>query len=218
VLGTGIASRTAFSGDAAGVYIAHRVAWRANHEVTSGAQFAVRLPGGTAISSKDLRVNENVRAPQVRLIDENGGQLGVVSIEEALNTAREREIDLVEVAPNADPPVCRLMDYGKYLYERRKKEREARKGQAKVEIKEIRLRPKTDEHDIGHKLRDARRFLNKGAKVKVRINFRGREITHPEVARALLDRVKTELEDVAVVEHSPTMEGRIMLMILAPNK
>lgn len=139
-------------------------------------------------------------------------------IEEALITARQRHIDLVEVAPNADPPVCRLLDYGKYLYERRKKEREARKSQSKVELKEIRLRPKTDEHDIAHKMRDARRFLNKGAKVKVRINFRGREVTHPEVARDLLKRIETELDDIAIVEQSPSMEGRTMLMILAPAK
>lgn len=111
-----------------------------------------------------------------------------------------------------------MLDYGKYLYERRKKEREARKSQSKVELKEIRLRPKTDEHDIAHKMRDARRFLNKGAKVKVRINFRGREVTHPEVARDLLKRIETELDDIAIVEQSPSMEGRTMLMILAPAK
>lgn len=110
------------------------------------------------------------------------------------------------------------MDYGKYLYERRKKEREARKAQAKVEIKEIRLRPKTGEHDIAYKMRDARRFLEKGAKVKVRIQFRGREVTHPEVARRLMEQIEAELEDISVVEQRPAMEGRTMLMILSPNK
>ncbi|MFQ5614618.1 MAG: translation initiation factor IF-3 [Anaerolineae bacterium] len=170
------------------------------------------------MSTKDLRINTSIRAPQVRLITEDGKQLGIVDLEEALDIARQRETDLVEVAPNADPPVCRLMDYGKYLYERRKKEREARKAQAKVEIKEIRLRPKTGEHDIAYKMRDARRFLEKGAKVKVRIQFRGREVTHPEVARRLMEQIEAELEDISVVEQRPAMEGRTMLMILSPNK
>jgi translation initiation factor IF-3 len=125
---------------------------------------------------------------------------------------------LVEVAPNASPPVCRLMDYGKFLYERSKREREARRSQKQTEVKEIRLRPKTGEHDIAYKVRDARRFLQKGAKVKVRIRFRGREITHPEVARDLLNRIADELSDVAIIEKSGAMEGRTMLMILAPDK
>jgi translation initiation factor IF-3 len=137
---------------------------------------------------------------------------------EALQIARERGTDLVEVAPNATPPVCRLMDYGKFLYERSKREREARKSQKQAEVKEIRLRPKTGEHDIAYKVRDARRFLMKGAKVKVRIRFRGREITHPEVAKELLDRIAEDLSDVAVVEQAGQMEGRTMLMILAPAK
>jgi translation initiation factor IF-3 len=152
------------------------------------------------------------------LIDDRGGQLGVVSIAEALRIAQERQTDLVEVAPQADPPVCRLMNYGKFLYERAKKEREARKSQKQTEIKEIRLRPKTGEHDIAYKLRDARRFLDKGAKVKVRIRFRGREITHPELGRELLNRVADDLSDVAVVEQHGRMEGNTMLMILAPSK
>jgi translation initiation factor IF-3 len=134
-----------------------------------------------------------------------------------LAIAREQGTDLVEVAPNADPPVCRLMDYGKFLYEAQKRERGARKSQTKVEIKEIRLRPKTGEHDINFKLRDARRFLQRGAKVKVRIRFRGREVTHPEVARELMTRIISELSDVAVVEKEPSMEGMTMLMILSPD-
>jgi translation initiation factor IF-3 len=142
----------------------------------------------------------------------------VVPITEALQIARTRGTDLVEVAPNALPPVCRLMDYGKFLYERSKREREARKAQKQTEVKEIRLRPKTGEHDIAYKLRDARRFLQKGAKVKIRIRFRGREITHPEVAKELLDRVAEDLSDVAVVEQAGEMEGRTMLMILGPGK
>lgn len=139
-------------------------------------------------------------------------------IAEALRIALQRQIDLVEVAPQAEPPVCRLLNYGKFLYERSKKEREARKAQKQIEVKEIRLRPKTGEHDIAYKLRDARRFLQKGAKVKVRIRFRGREITHPDLARELLDRVAQELSDVAVIEQEGHIEGTTMLMILAPAR
>jgi translation initiation factor IF-3 len=140
-----------------------------------------------------------------------------MKISKALAVAQERGTDLVEVAPNAKPPVCRLMDYGKFLYEAQKREREARKSQTKVEIKEIRLRPKTGEHDIQYRLRDARRFLERGAKVKVRLRFRGREVTHPEVATELMNRVAKELSDVAVVEKKPSREGMTMLMILAPD-
>lgn len=175
--------------------------------------------GGGAISGKDeQRVNEGIRASEVRLIGVAGNQLGVVSIAEALKIAQQHQTDLVEVAPQANPPVCRLMDYGKFLYERSKKEREARKSQKQTEIKEIRLRPRTGEHDIAYKVRDARRFLQKGAKVKVRIRFRGREITHPELARDLLNRVASELNDVALVEQEGRMEGHTMLMILAPTR
>lgn len=156
--------------------------------------------------------------PEVRLIGAKGDQVGIVPITEALRIAQEEQTDLVEVAPQADPPVCRLMDYGKFLYEQSKKERESRKSQKQTEIKEIRLRPKTGEHDIAYKLRDARRFLERGAKVKVRIRFRGREITHPELGRALLDRVAEELSDVGVVEQSGRMEGHTMLMVLGPGK
>jgi translation initiation factor IF-3 len=143
--------------------------------------------------------------------------LGIMSIHEALAVAQEHDLDLVEVAPNANPPVCRLLDYGKYIYERTKKEKEARKAQKSREIKEIRLRPKTGEHDVAHKVRDARRFLEEGSKVKVRVRFRGREITHLEVARDLLKRIAADLEDVGLVEQQPRMEGRTMLMILSPS-
>lgn len=127
-------------------------------------------------------------------------------------------MDLVEVAPNADPPVCRVMDVGKYIYERKKKEREARRAQSKVEIKEIRLRPKTSEHHRGFKVRDARRWLNEGKKVKVRVRFRGREIHYPEIALEDLKEIAEELNDVSVIEHAPSREGRTMLMVLAPEK
>lgn len=142
--------------------------------------------------------------------------MGVVSIQEALRIAADRELDLVEVAPNSDPPVCRIMDFGKFQYERAKKEREARKQQKQVEVKEIRLRPKTDDHHRSFKVRDARRWLEDGMKVKVRIRFRGREITYPEIARDMLREVADELGDVGVVEQEPNMEGRTMLMVLAP--
>ena len=154
----------------------------------------------------------------MRLINADGENVGIVPTEEALRIAEQADLDLVEVAPNAEPPVCRVMDYGKFLYERTKKEREARKAQVKVEIKEIRLRPKTTEHHRGFKVRDARRWLNNGMKVKVRIRFRGREITYPEIALNDLKEIAEELSDVAVVEQNPSLEGNSMLMVLAPVK
>jgi len=154
----------------------------------------------------------------VRVIDETGKQVGILPTREALAMAMERGLDLVEVAPNATPPVCRLLNFGKFQYERAKKDREARRAQKQIEVKEVRLRPKTGEHDIAYKLRDARRFLESGAKVKVRVRFRGREITHPEVGRELLERVAQELSDVAAVEQSPALEGPSLLMILTPNQ
>ncbi|HID63606.1 MAG TPA: translation initiation factor IF-3 [Anaerolineae bacterium] len=162
-------------------------------------------------------MNESIRAKEVRVIGTEGQQLGIMPIHEALAVAREHDLDLVEVAPNADPPVCRLLDYGKYIYERTKKEKEARRAQRPREIKEIRLRPKTGEYDVAHKVRDARRFLKEGCKVKVRVRFRGREITHPDVARDLLKRIAADLEDVARVEQQPRLDGRTMLMILSPT-
>jgi translation initiation factor IF-3 len=132
--------------------------------------------------------------------------------------ALEAGLDLVEVAPNADPPVCRIMDFGKFIYERAKKEREARKGQTKVEIKEIRLRPKTTEHHRQFKVRDARRWLQEGKKVKVRVRFRGREIHYPELALQDLRDIAEELGDISMIELAPSMEGRSMLMVLAPEK
>ncbi|NDJ79134.1 MAG: translation initiation factor IF-3 [Chloroflexi bacterium] len=169
-----------------------------------------------AISAGEYRVNERIRAREVRLITDTNDNVGVVPIREALQMAADRDLDLVEVAPNADPPVCRIMDFGKFQYERAKKEREARKQQKQVEVKEIRLRPKTDDHHRSFKVRDARRWLEDGMKVKVRIRFRGREITYPEIARDMLREVAEELDDVAVVEQAPNMEGRTMLMVLAP--
>lgn len=152
----------------------------------------------------------------MRVIDEIGTQLGIMDVQAALQAAEEKDLDLVEVAPNANPPVCRFMDYGKYLYEKQKREREARKAQKQIEIKEVRLRPKTGEHDIQVVLTKTRKFLKDGAKVRVRIRFRGREIVHRDIALDLMKRVTEELEDEAVVESHPGFEGRSMVMLLAP--
>jgi translation initiation factor IF-3 len=141
-----------------------------------------------------------------------------VSLSDALTIADENELDLVEVSPAADPPVARVMDYGKFLYQQQKRERESRKAQKQVEVKEIQLRPKTTEHHKSFKVRDARRWLTEGKKVKVRIRFRGREITYPEIAIEQLQEIANELSDVSVVEQQPNREGRTMLMILAPVK
>jgi translation initiation factor IF-3 len=169
-------------------------------------------------TKEERRINDEITSEQVRVIDAEGKQLGVMTVKQALATALAQGTDLVEVAPNADPPVCRLMDFGKFLYETQKRERDARKSQTKVEIKEIRLRPKIDEHDIDYRLKQARTFLDRGAKVRVRLRFRGREVTHPEVALELMKRFASELEDVAIIEKRPMKDGMTMLMVLTPNK
>jgi translation initiation factor IF-3 len=153
----------------------------------------------------------------VRLIDENGAQLGIVAIREALAIAEERGLDLMEVAPNAVPPVCRIVDYGKFRYEQSKKDREARKHQKQAELKEVRLKPKTDEHDLEVKAKQARRFLLDGHKVKFTVRFRGREIFHPDIGREMLQQMAEDLRDLAVVEQQPLMEGRALSLLLAPN-
>lgn len=144
--------------------------------------------------------------------------MGVVPTKEALEIARQAELDLVEVSPNADPPVCRVMDFGKFIYERAKKEREAKKSQTKIEVKEIRLRPKTNDHHRGFKVKDARRWLEDGMKVKVTVRFRGREMDYPEIALTDLKEIAQDLADVATVEQMPSMEGRSMTVVLAPAK
>jgi translation initiation factor IF-3 len=161
-------------------------------------------------------VNNQIRAREVRVIDAEGEQLGVMHIRQAIDIANERELDLVEVAPNANPPVCRLMDYGKYLYEKQKRERESRKAQKQVDVKEVRLSPKIGEHDVQVALTKIRKFAKEGDKIRVRIRFRGREIHHPEVAQELLKRVASEVQDVTTVEALPNMDGRSMIMVLAP--
>lgn len=140
-----------------------------------------------------------------------------MSLHTALQMAQERELDLVEVAPNATPPVVRIMDFGKFLYQKQKRERAAKTQQKTIEVKEIRLRPKTDEHHLGFKIRDARRWLQDGMKVKVRVRFKGREIEYPKIARDMLEIIVKDLQDIAIIEQAPMMEGHTMLMLLAPN-
>ena len=170
------------------------------------------------ISATDFRVNEGIRVAEVRLIGPDGGNVGVVPIKEALRIARDAELDLVEVSPGANPPVCRVMDFGKFIYERAKKEREAKKSQTKIEVKEIRLRPKTNEAHRGFKVDDARRWLNQGHKVRVTVKFRGREMDYPEIALEDLREIAQSLADISVIEQDPMMEGRTMLVVLAPSK
>ncbi|HSL29385.1 MAG TPA: translation initiation factor IF-3 [Anaerolineales bacterium] len=170
------------------------------------------------MSASDFRVNEGIRVSEVRLIGPDGGNVGVVPIRQALQIARDAEMDLVEVSPNANPPVCRVMDFGKFIYERAKKDREAKKAQTKIEVKEIRLRPKTNEAHRGFKVDDARRWLQQGHKVRVTVKFRGREMDYPEIALEDLKEIAQALSDVSVIEASPQMEGRTMLVILAPSK
>jgi translation initiation factor IF-3 len=170
------------------------------------------------ISANEFRVNESIRVPEVRLIGATGENVGVVPTREALRMAQQAELDLVEVAPNSTPPVCRIMDFGKFLYEKEKKEREARKSQTKVEVKEIRLRPKTTGHHRDFKVDDARRWLEHNMKVRVTVRFRGREITYPEIALEDLREIAQSLSDVAAVEQPPAIEGRAMSMMLVPSK
>jgi translation initiation factor IF-3 len=168
---------------------------------------------------RDLtRINERIRVPEVRLIDEEGNQVGVIKTDEALAYAQERDLDLVEVAPEARPPVTRVLDYSKYKYEQAQKLKAARKHQQQITIREIKFRPKIAQHDYDTKKGHVRRFLTGKDKVKITIMFRGREVTHPERGISLLDRLADELSDVGVVEQSPLQDGRNMTMMLAPSK
>ena len=167
---------------------------------------------------KDLtRVNEQIRVKQVRLIDDDGKNVGTVPTDRALEMARTAGLDLVEVAAQASPPVCKIMDYGKYKYQKSKRDHEAKKSQHVIHIKEIKLRPTTDDHDVGFKLDHARKFLESKDKVKVTMAFRGREMAHVDLGRRLMDRLATEIAEVAVIEQAPRLEGRFMVMILAPK-
>ena len=163
-------------------------------------------------------MNERIRSPQVRLVGADGEQIGVVTTQEALQRAREADLDLVEVAPQANPPVCRIMDYGKFKYERDIRQKEARKKQSRTELKEIKFRPKIDAHDYGTKKGHVERFLRGGHKVKVTIMFRGREMTHTELGRKSLDRLVGDLGEMVTVESMPKQEGRNMIMVISPNK
>jgi translation initiation factor IF-3 len=164
-----------------------------------------------------IRVNHRIRVPEVRVVLDDGTMLGVMSTQEALRKAEERNLDLVEINPKSNPPVCKILDYGKYKYEEKKRASEAKKKQTVVELKEVKLRPKTDDHDLQVKLRAARRFLISGNKVKFTVRFRGREITHPERARMQLDWIMENIADLANLEQRPTMEGRTMSLIIAPK-
>jgi translation initiation factor IF-3 len=166
---------------------------------------------------RTVRVNERIRVPQIRLIDENGDMVGVTTTREALETARERGFDLVEVSPGATPPVCRIMDYGKYKYEQSKKAKKAKKKQHIMHVKEIKMRPKIEAHDYGFKMNHARKFLEQNNKVKFSLIFRGREVTHPDIGLRILQNVGKELSEIATVEAGPTKEGMTMMMVMCPK-
>ena len=168
-------------------------------------------------SREGPRVNEEIRVPQVRLIDENGEMLGVLSIRDALYKAFQAGLDLLEISPNAVPPVCKITDDGKFKYEQQKKANEARKKQKVVEIKEIKVRPNIDDHDYDVKMRQAKGFIGEGDKVKVTLRFRGREMAHQELGVKLLERIRTELVELVKVEQMPRLENRQMIMVLAPK-
>jgi len=153
----------------------------------------------------------------VRVIDAEGKQLGILSVKEAIRIAAEQSLDLVEVAPGAAPPVCRIMNYGKYRYQQNKRSQEAKKNQTVIQVKEVKIRPRTEEHDFQFKLRHVKRFLSEGDRVKVSLMFRGREIAHPEFGREMLNRILEELKDQIALEQAPRLEGRNMVMILAPK-
>lgn len=169
------------------------------------------------MAGKDLRVNENIRIREVRLIDDEGNQYGIVPTSEAMQKAREKGVDLVEVAPNANPPVCRLMDYGKYKFDQEKKIRESKRNARQVKMKEVRMQPKIEEHDLQFKTKHIRDFLDDGNKVKVTVRFRGREMAHTELGEQVLLRILDRLEDGFNLDRKPSMEGRFMSMILSPK-
>jgi translation initiation factor IF-3 len=174
--------------------------------------------GELPISTSEPRVNERITAQRVRLIGEEGEQLGIFHTKDAQQIALDKDLDLVEVAPNGDPPVARIMDYGKFKYEAAIKAKQARKHQATVQIKEIKFRPKIDKHDYETKKKHVLRFLESGAKVKITIMFRGREMVHPERGLDLLDKLAEELRDIAIIENEPKQEGRNVFMLIAPIK
>jgi len=169
-------------------------------------------------TDKPTRINGEIRVPEVRLIGLDGEQLGIVKIAEAFRLSELHDVDLVEIAPNADPPVCRLMDYGKFKYQEQKRQAEARAKQKIIQVKEVKFRPGTDEGDYQVKLRNLRRFLEEGDKAKVTLRFRGREMAHQELGMRVLERVRDDLMEIGQVESMPKLEGRQMVMVLAPRK
>ncbi|MCG8433416.1 MAG: translation initiation factor IF-3 [Gammaproteobacteria bacterium] len=169
-------------------------------------------------TEKRARRNDEITASQVRVVDAEGQQVGVLAINAALTMADEAELDLVEVSPNADPPVCRIMDYGKYLFELNKKAQSARRKQKQIHVKEVKFRPTTEESDYQVKLRNLKRFLTDGDKAKVTLRFRGREMLHQDIGKRILDRVREDLDELGVIEQEPKLEGRQMVMVLAPKK
>lgn len=170
-----------------------------------------------SISKETVRINEEIRVREVRVTNADGEQLGIMQTRDALHMAIEQHLDLVEVAPKAKPPVCRIMDFGKYRYEQQKREKEARKKQKVITIKEVKLRPNIEQHDFDVKLKNASRFLQDGDKVKVTIMFRGRELSHPELGKEILERFAEALKDTVSVERDAKLEGKNMIMILAPK-
>jgi translation initiation factor IF-3 len=180
-------------------------------------QPALHFSGGELLISKDWRINEDIRVKEVRLVSEEGEQLGIVPIRDAMAIAIEKGLDLVEVAPSAKPPVCRLMDFGRFRFEQSKREKEARKKQKIISVKEVKLRPNIEDHDFEVKAKNARRFLSAGDKVKVTIMFRGREITHPDLGEKLSVKLAEQLSDISAVEKNPKVEGKNMVMILTPR-
>ncbi|MGF1595252.1 MAG: translation initiation factor IF-3 [Kiloniellaceae bacterium] len=176
-----------------------------------------RPPFDSTPSRDGPRVNDMITSPQVRLVDENGEQVGVVSVTDALRRAENAGLDLMEVSPNADPPVCKILDYGRFRYEAQKKKNEARKKQKVIEVKEIKMRPNIDTHDYEVKMRSIHRFIEEGDKVKVTMRFRGREMVHQDLGKQVLDRVREEMEATAKVEQFPKLEGRQMTMVMAPR-
>ncbi|ASB87972.1 Translation initiation factor IF-3 [Bacillus sonorensis] len=191
--------------------------WKCNEAVKMSCEINSKILWRWLIISKDQLVNEGIRAREVRLIGQNGDQLGIKSRQEALEIAGRANLDLVLVAANAKPPVCRIMDYGKYRFEQQKKEKEARKNQKIINLKEVRLSPGIEEHDFNTKLRNAIKFLQKGDKVKASIRFKGRAITHKEIGQRVLDRFSEACAEVATVETKPKMDGRSMFLVLAPK-
>jgi len=176
-----------------------------------------RPRGRFEIPNKDEhRINERIRVPQVRLIDENGGQVGVVPTSQALQMARDKGLDLMEVSPNAQPPVCKICDYGKFKYEKKKKDQVAKKKQTVIKVKEVQLRPQTEEHDLEYKMKNVRQFLEDGDKAKITMMFRGREVAYSEQGYRLMRSLAEQLKDVAIVEAPPKLEGKKMIMILSP--